>query len=215
MSASRRLTPGSASLSARRRVASARSNSSWMNCSWSTPQVYSQYRRVPTTIVQPTPAAVVRHRRAPSVRTHLAPLGMHSGAARARFGALSRFYDWLLDDERIPANPHQLLGRASRPKAPAARGDYLRPDRLARRSIRCARFLPVPDRRSVPPWRGHQPGLATPRPGGDHPVAAGEADQERRAAPAAPASAGARTRVAKRPVGPTPGWCSRRRAATA
>jgi site-specific recombinase XerC len=52
------------------------------------------------------------------IKRMLARQGTHPGGARARFGALSRFFDWLIDEERIPANPCQLLGRASRPKAP-------------------------------------------------------------------------------------------------
>ena len=67
----------------------------------------------------------------PMIRRMLAALGAHPSGARARFGALSRFCDWLMDDELIGANPCQLLGRASRPKAPAGRSEYLAPAQLA------------------------------------------------------------------------------------
>lgn len=57
--------------------------------------------------------------------------GNQPAAARHRFGALSRFCDWLLDDEQIAANPCLSVSRGSRPKATAARGSYLLPAQLA------------------------------------------------------------------------------------
>jgi hypothetical protein len=83
------------------------------------------------------------------IKDMLAAQGLHRGAACARFGALSRFYDWFLDDERVPANPYQLLGRASRPKPPSAGGAYLHPiswPRCGERqepSIRCGATSPA------------------------------------------------------------------------
>jgi integrase len=60
-------------------------------------------------------------------------LGKVTGAtARARFGALSRFLDWCLDERHVQANPCLQIARARRPKAPAARSDYLVPADLAR-----------------------------------------------------------------------------------
>ena len=45
--------------------------------------------------------------------------------ARARFGALSRFFDWCQDEDHLPANPCALVARARRPKAVAARSHFL------------------------------------------------------------------------------------------
>lgn len=64
------------------------------------------------------------------IRTMLRKLGKHPAAARARFGALSRFCDWLLDEGRISINPCQLISRASRPKPPPARSGFLSPEQL-------------------------------------------------------------------------------------
>jgi integrase len=52
--------------------------------------------------------------------------------ARARFGAVSRFFDWCQDAGHIQANPCALISRARRPKAPQARSHYLKPADLAR-----------------------------------------------------------------------------------
>ena len=61
----------------------------------------------------------------PIVRRMLAEHGAHPAAARARFGALSRFCDWLVDDDRIPANPCARITRSGRPKPPASRTHFL------------------------------------------------------------------------------------------
>ncbi|MDI3308490.1 MAG: tyrosine-type recombinase/integrase [Acetobacteraceae bacterium] len=53
------------------------------------------------------------------------------GAARHRFGALSRFLDWCRDEGLIAVNPCTLIGKDRRPKAVPARQDYLKPDALA------------------------------------------------------------------------------------
>ena len=82
------------------------------------------------------------------VRRMLAARGQQPSAASKRFGALSRFCDWLLDDERIGQNPCKQLGRASRPKPPPGRHDYLLPaqlgvlSRLPPHSIRSGGIFP-------------------------------------------------------------------------
>jgi integrase len=53
-------------------------------------------------------------------------------AARHRFGAVSRFFDWCKDEGLVPANPCALIAKARRPKAPASRDHYLTPAELAR-----------------------------------------------------------------------------------
>ncbi len=53
------------------------------------------------------------------------------GAARHRFGATSRFFDWALDEGHLPLNPCALIGKARRPRAVASRQDHLAPRQLA------------------------------------------------------------------------------------
>jgi integrase len=52
--------------------------------------------------------------------------------ARARFGALTRFLDWMQDAGHISVNPCALIARSRRPRAPQARAHYLTPAELAR-----------------------------------------------------------------------------------
>jgi integrase len=59
------------------------------------------------------------------IRRMLALHGARPGAARLRFGALSRFLDWLVDDETLPQNPCSRLSRGTKPKPAAARTHYL------------------------------------------------------------------------------------------
>jgi integrase len=54
------------------------------------------------------------------------------GNARARFGALARFMDWLQDQGHIEANPCTLIARARRPRAAQPRSHYLTPADLAK-----------------------------------------------------------------------------------
>ena len=56
-----------------------------------------------------------------TIRTMLAALADKPATARARFGALSRFFDWCQDEERIASNPCSTLPKARRPRAIAAR----------------------------------------------------------------------------------------------
>jgi hypothetical protein len=55
-----------------------------------------------------------------------------AGAARHRFGALSRFLDWCQDAGHIQANPCTLIPRTRRPRAVQGRSHYLTPAELAR-----------------------------------------------------------------------------------
>lgn len=51
--------------------------------------------------------------------------------ARARYGAINRFFDWCLDEGLVALNPCATLSKAKRPKPPRDRAHYLRPDQLA------------------------------------------------------------------------------------
>lgn len=53
------------------------------------------------------------------------------GAARHRFGAINRFFDWCRDEGLIAANPCSTIGRERRPKPIPARQEYLKLDALA------------------------------------------------------------------------------------
>jgi integrase len=70
------------------------------------------------------------------------------GAARKRFGALSRFLDWCQDAGHIAANPCTLIARSRRPKAVKSRSHYLTPAELAR-LWQAAGRLAEPVRRDV------------------------------------------------------------------
>jgi integrase len=51
--------------------------------------------------------------------------------ARARFGSLSRFLDWCLDDGHIKANPCVSIAKTRRPKPAPARSNFLEASALA------------------------------------------------------------------------------------
>jgi integrase len=51
--------------------------------------------------------------------------------ARARYGALNRFFDWCLDEGFVPLNPCVTVSKAKRPKPPKDRAVYLHLDQLA------------------------------------------------------------------------------------
>lgn len=55
----------------------------------------------------------------------------HPNAARHRFGAISRFFDWCLDEGVLKANPCTMIAKDRRPKAPASRAEYLDMEGLA------------------------------------------------------------------------------------
>jgi integrase len=55
----------------------------------------------------------------------------HPAAARHRFGALSRFFDWCHEEGHVAANPCALVARARRPRAVPPRQHVLKPAELA------------------------------------------------------------------------------------
>jgi integrase len=65
------------------------------------------------------------------LRAMLRQCSDRAATVRHRFGALSRFFDWALDEGIVPANPCLNLAKARRPKAVAARVDYLTVPQLA------------------------------------------------------------------------------------
>ncbi|MSO99830.1 MAG: site-specific integrase [Acetobacteraceae bacterium] len=69
---------------------------------------------------------------APDLRKLLRADPHHPNAARHRFGAISRFFDWCRDDGLVQANPCSMVAKSRRPKAPASRAEYLETDELAR-----------------------------------------------------------------------------------
>jgi integrase len=68
---------------------------------------------------------------ATDLRTLLRATAAQPGAARHRFGALSRFFDWCRDEGLVAVNPCLLVGKDRRPKPIPARQYYLRPAALA------------------------------------------------------------------------------------
>jgi integrase len=66
------------------------------------------------------------------VRRATAAIGDRPATARARFGALSRFFDWCQEEEHLSANPCSLVTRSRRPKSVAARSHFLTMSELAR-----------------------------------------------------------------------------------
>ena len=65
------------------------------------------------------------------LRVMLRQCADRAATVRHRFGALSRFFDWILDEGIVAANPCLSLAKARRPKAVAARVDYLTVSELA------------------------------------------------------------------------------------
>jgi integrase len=65
------------------------------------------------------------------VRASLKEATGPGGNARARFGALTRFVDWCVEQKYVPVNPCTQISRERRPRAPRARKDYLTTDKLA------------------------------------------------------------------------------------
>jgi integrase len=65
------------------------------------------------------------------VRASLKVVTGPGGNARARFGALTRFMDWCVEQKYVQVNPCTQISRERRPRAPRARKDYLTPDKLA------------------------------------------------------------------------------------
>jgi integrase len=65
------------------------------------------------------------------LRTLLKAEAGRSAVARHRFGAVSRFLDWCLDEGHVRLNVCGQVGKAKRPKPPAARNRYLTPPQVA------------------------------------------------------------------------------------
>lgn len=85
---------------------------------------------------------------AAELRVLLTAEAARPATARARFGALSRFFDWCQDEGHIPANPCALVARNRRPKPPQARAHYLSLEMLAA-LWRAAEALPQPVARDL------------------------------------------------------------------
>jgi len=69
---------------------------------------------------------------AADVRRVIGDLAVKPATARARFGALSRFFDWCQEEEYIEANPCAIIPRSRRPKALPARSHFLTMSELVR-----------------------------------------------------------------------------------
>lgn len=67
----------------------------------------------------------------PDLQALLRATADQPGAARHRFGALSRFFDWCRDEGLVLLNPCTLIGKERRPKPVAARQNFLKPAALA------------------------------------------------------------------------------------
>jgi integrase len=68
---------------------------------------------------------------AADLRTLLRTEANRPALVRARFGALSRFCDWCLDEGHLKVNPCAGVSRMKRPKPPAARRRFLTPAQAA------------------------------------------------------------------------------------
>ncbi|MCC7428037.1 MAG: site-specific integrase [Alphaproteobacteria bacterium] len=69
---------------------------------------------------------------AADLRTLLRADPEHPNAARHRFGAISRFFDWCQDEGLVTLNPCTMIAKARRPRPPASRSHYLKPSELGR-----------------------------------------------------------------------------------
>lgn len=59
------------------------------------------------------------------LRAILKACGDQHATARHRYGAMSRFFDWAIDERRITVNPCLLMAKARRPRAVNARQRFL------------------------------------------------------------------------------------------
>lgn len=66
------------------------------------------------------------------LRALLKASGAMPATAKARFGAISRFFDWCQDEAFVAANPCLLVAKARRPRGAAARKHHLTPADLAK-----------------------------------------------------------------------------------
>ncbi|MFM2149835.1 MAG: hypothetical protein RLZZ187_2141 [Pseudomonadota bacterium] len=65
------------------------------------------------------------------LRTLLRAEAARTAVARHRFGAVSRFLDWCLDEGHVRLNVCMQVGKSKRPKPPPARTRYLTPAEVA------------------------------------------------------------------------------------
>ena len=65
------------------------------------------------------------------VRRLLEGLADKTATARHRFGALSRFYDWALDEGYCHTSPCAKISKARRPRPPKPRDDFNTPEELS------------------------------------------------------------------------------------
>jgi integrase len=66
------------------------------------------------------------------IRRAMVALADKPAVARGRYGALSRFCDWLIEDHHLAVNPCGQVARSRRPKAVASRAHYITLPDLAR-----------------------------------------------------------------------------------
>lgn len=67
----------------------------------------------------------------PHLRSLLRAEAERPATARARYGAINRFFDWCLDEGFLSLNPCATVSKAKRPKPPKDRAVYLLLDQLA------------------------------------------------------------------------------------
>jgi integrase len=65
------------------------------------------------------------------LRKLLVAEGARPATARARWGAISRFFDWVQEEGVITVNPCLAMGRNKRPRAAPARAQYVKLEQLA------------------------------------------------------------------------------------
>ena len=65
------------------------------------------------------------------IRAIVATSADHAAVARHWYGAVSRFFDWMLDEGLVPSNPCLLLPKSRRPRAVQPRQTYQTPKQLA------------------------------------------------------------------------------------
>lgn len=65
------------------------------------------------------------------IRAIVSAAAQRPAVARHWFGAVSRFFDWLLDEGLVPINPCSLLPKSRRPRAVPSRQTYQTPRQLA------------------------------------------------------------------------------------
>jgi integrase len=65
------------------------------------------------------------------LRKLLKAVAGQAAVAKHRFGAVSRFFDWCMDEGHVRLNVCLQVGKAKRPKPPAARNRFLTPAQIA------------------------------------------------------------------------------------